>query len=68
MDLEYLFSADADNFPSVQGCVVELEGKKRGKYWTFSIVDPSGLNLVRMSSENQAESEKWIKVGGIYRE
>lgn len=45
-----------------QGCVVELEGKKRGKYWTFSIVDPSGLNLVRMSSENHAESEKWIKV------
>ncbi len=42
--------------------MVELEGQKRGKYWTFSIVDPSGLNLLRMSSENQAESEKWIRV------
>lgn len=46
----------------LQGCVVEVEGRKRGKYWTFSVVDPSGLNLLRMSSENEREAGLWVEV------
>lgn len=44
---------------------MEVEGKKRGKYWTFSVVDPSGLNLLRMSSENEKEAGKWVQVWEI---
>ena len=42
--------------------MVELEGQKRARYWTFSVVDPSGLNLLRMSSESKEEMERWIEV------
>lgn len=45
-----------------QGCVIEIEGKKRGRYSTFSVVDPSGLNLLRMSSENDVEAGRWVAV------
>ena len=51
----------------LQGCVVELEGKKRGRYWTFSVVDPSGLSLLRMSTESEKEAEKWVEVLSLIR-
>jgi hypothetical protein len=34
-----------------QGCIVEWEGLKKGKYWVFNLVGPDGLLLVRASSE-----------------
>ncbi len=46
--------------PHTQGTIVEVEGIKNRRYWTFGVVDRSGLSLIRLSSENQAEANKWI--------
>lgn len=43
-----------------QGTIVEVEGLKNRRYWTFGVVDRSGLSLIRLSSENQAEASKWV--------
>ena len=45
----------------LQGCVVEIEGRKKSRFWVFSLVDPSGLNLLRMSSESEKEVETWVQ-------
>lgn len=46
--------------PAPQGTIVEVEGLKNRRYWTFGVVDRSGLSLIRLSSENQAEASKWV--------
>ena len=46
---------------SMQGCVVEWEGLKR-KYWTFSVVNRSGMSLVRVSSSSASDAEAWVDV------
>lgn len=45
-----------------QGCIVEVEGRKRDKYWTFSVIDQSGLSLLRMSTQNEKDAESWVQV------
>ena len=51
----------------VQDCIVEVEGRKRERYWTFSVVDQSGLSLMRISTESEKEAEGWIQVCGALK-
>ncbi|CAG9466526.1 unnamed protein product [Pedinophyceae sp. YPF-701] len=44
----------------VAGCVVEYEGRKKGKYWAFEITDQYGESLLRLSTENHADSDRWV--------
>ncbi|KAG1675120.1 hypothetical protein FOA52_003343, partial [Chlamydomonas sp. UWO 241] len=44
---------------SIMGCVVEWEGQV-GQHWAFSIVDPSGAIVLRLSALSQAASLKWV--------
>eukprot|EP00241_Pyramimonas_parkeae_P003563 CAMPEP_0114255748 /NCGR_PEP_ID=MMETSP0058-20121206/17740_1 /TAXON_ID=36894 /ORGANISM="Pyramimonas parkeae, CCMP726" /LENGTH=642 /DNA_ID=CAMNT_0001370179 /DNA_START=41 /DNA_END=1969 /DNA_ORIENTATION=+ len=39
---------------------VEVEGYKVNKFWTFSLIDPEGGSLLRLSTENQADGEVWV--------
>ena len=41
---------------------MEVEGRKRDKYWTFSVIDQSGLSLLRMSTQNEKDAESWVQV------
>jgi hypothetical protein len=33
---------------------------KRGRYWTFALVDPTGGSLLRMSTQNKSDGEVWV--------
>jgi hypothetical protein len=33
---------------------------KRGRYWTFALVDPTGGSLLRMSTQNKPDGELWV--------
>ncbi len=46
----------------LQGCIVEWEGKKKGKYTVFSVVDRTGLSLMRMSTSDGNEAIAWVQV------
>eukprot|EP00240_Pyramimonas_obovata_P003049 CAMPEP_0118923662 /NCGR_PEP_ID=MMETSP1169-20130426/2102_1 /TAXON_ID=36882 /ORGANISM="Pyramimonas obovata, Strain CCMP722" /LENGTH=671 /DNA_ID=CAMNT_0006864679 /DNA_START=317 /DNA_END=2332 /DNA_ORIENTATION=- len=39
---------------------IEIEGLKRGRYWTFSLIDTTGGSLLRLSTENKKDGEMWI--------
>jgi len=39
---------------------IEIEGLKRARYWTFSLVDATGGSVLRLSTENQHDGEKWV--------
>lgn len=44
-----------------QGCVVEWEGRKRD-YWTFSVINRSGMSLVRVSTSASTDAQSWVDV------
>ena len=46
----------------LQGCIVEWEGRKKGQYHVFSVVDRAGLSLMRMSSSDANEALAWVQV------
>ena len=46
----------------LQGCIVEWEGKKKGLYNVFSVVDRAGLSLMRMSTSDANEAMAWVQV------
>lgn len=41
-------------------CSVRLEGWKRRRYWTWSVLDGQGGVLARLSSTSAAEGEAWV--------
>ena len=41
---------------------MEWEGKKKGQYHVFSVVDRTGLSLMRMSTSDPNEAEAWAQV------
>ncbi|PSC71143.1 Diacylglycerol O-acyltransferase 1 [Micractinium conductrix] len=43
------------------GASVELEGLKRRRHWTWHIVDPQGVSLIRLSTEVAGEYHSWIE-------
>lgn len=49
-----------------QGARVEVEGRKRGQFWTFNVVqdDSRGctISLVRCSTESRNTFQKWLTV------
>lgn len=40
----------------------QVEGMKRGRYWTFALVDPTGGSLLRMSTQNKPDGELWVSL------
>lgn len=54
----------------MQGALVEIEGRKRAHYWTFTIVKHVGnteaITLVRCSHEDKSQYEKWLKVSRVH--
>ncbi|KAI7841389.1 hypothetical protein COHA_005007 [Chlorella ohadii] len=45
----------------LSGGVIELEGLKKRRHWTWHVVDPQGVSLIRLSTEVQAEYNSWIE-------
>lgn len=45
---------------NLAGTVLEVEGVKNRRFWTFGVADRSGLSLIRLSSESQEEADKWL--------
>jgi hypothetical protein len=41
---------------------VEWEGKKKGKFFCFSVVDRAGLSLMRMSTSASNDATAWVQV------
>lgn len=39
---------------------VEVEGMKRGRFWAFSLIDPAGGSLLRLSTEHKPDGELWV--------
>jgi diacylglycerol O-acyltransferase-1 len=46
---------------ALEGTFVEIEGLKRRKYWTFRVVDPLGVDLIRLSTESHSEMTAWVE-------
>lgn len=44
----------------VTECYVEYEGLKKSRFHTFGVVDPEGLSVARLSTENKQLAEKWM--------
>ncbi|KAK9820951.1 hypothetical protein WJX81_004802 [Elliptochloris bilobata] len=45
----------------VAGCIVEVEGQKKGRFWTFGVVDRGGISLLRMSTADEHAADAWVK-------
>ena len=45
-----------------QGCIVEWEGTKKNHFHCFSVVDRSGLSLMRMSTSDANDAAVWVQV------
>lgn len=41
---------------------LDVEGLRKRKFWTFKIVDRAGVDLIRLSTEVQAEFNSWLEV------
>jgi hypothetical protein len=48
--------------PRSQGCILECEGKKKGQFHVFSVVDPAGFSLMRMSTSDPNDAAAWLRV------
>ena len=51
----------------MQGARIEIEGRKRGHYWTFNVVKDGArpgetISLVRCSTESQNTADHWLTV------
>jgi hypothetical protein len=44
----------------VQGCIVEYEGVKKQKHYTFGVVDRAGNSLIRVSTVLQGDAQRWM--------
>eukprot|EP01025_Chloroclados_australasicus_P052422 TRINITY_DN6110_c0_g2_i2.p1 TRINITY_DN6110_c0_g2~~TRINITY_DN6110_c0_g2_i2.p1 ORF type:complete len:673 (-),score=48.10 TRINITY_DN6110_c0_g2_i2:283-2301(-) len=60
----YRSEKDAQFYPrgrlSVKGCILEWEGLKAGRYWTFAIVDGQSMcSLIRLSIEDKSDADSW---------
>ncbi len=53
-------------FVFVQGCIVEWEGRKKDNYFCFSVVDRSGLSLMRMSTSDANDAAVWVQVCPLF--
>eukprot|EP00897_Mesotaenium_endlicherianum_P002865 jgi/Mesen1/2606/ME000166S01728 len=48
----------------LDGCVINVEGMKRNRYFTFRIDDGSGGALLRLSTGNEADGRHWVSLLG----
>ncbi len=44
-----------------QGCIVEVEGLKKARFWTFGVVDRGGISLMRMSTADGQAADAWVQ-------
>ena len=42
---------------------MEVEGLKKGRFWTFGVVDRGGISLLRMSTADEEAADLWVQVG-----
>ena len=45
----------------LQGCILEVEGKKKGQFHVFSVVDRAGFSLMRMSTSDTNNANAWLQ-------
>jgi hypothetical protein len=43
-----------------QGCILEYEGVKKQKHYTFGVVDRAGNSLIRVSTVMQGDAQRWM--------
>ncbi|CAL8469029.1 g8570 [Coccomyxa elongata] len=48
-------------YVDVAGCIVEWEGRKKDNFFCFSVVDRSGLSLMRMSTSDANDAAVWVQ-------
>ena len=41
---------------------MEVEGLKKGRFWTFGVVDRGGISLLRMSTADEQAADLWVQV------
>ncbi|KDD71565.1 hypothetical protein H632_c4783p0, partial [Helicosporidium sp. ATCC 50920] len=63
-ELRYFLSERVTHCPprgtvSVRSAVLEVEGRRRGKYWVFHLRDKSGVSLMRLSTEVHMDFLSW---------
>ena len=46
----------------VRDCVIELEGMKQKRFFTFRLVDAAGAAVLRLSTQDRADGERWVQV------
>ena len=44
-----------------QGCIVEVEGVKKDRFWTFGVVDRGGISLMRLSTADGQAADAWVQ-------
>jgi len=44
-----------------QGCIVEVEGLKKERFWTFGVVDRGGISLMRLSTADGQAADAWVQ-------
>ena len=40
---------------------MEVEGLKKGRFWTFGVVDRGGISLLRMSTADEEAADLWVQ-------
>lgn len=60
VNIEFQTTTDA-YLCRAQGCIVEYEGVKKHKHYTFGVVDRAGNSLIRVSTTQQGDAQRWME-------